>query len=150
MSFQLGSRFTYNSDGSLIAGVPRSNDSVVEVWNTETFDVVTTLSGHTSWIAAISWATNTTLATVSDDETTRIWDAQTGQQLDVLDTGYTSTPDFSPDGSLFAAAAIDQVNVIREVIGGDVLAALGSTTTPIADAGPIRLSPTAVTMALSG
>jgi WD40 repeat protein len=51
----------------------------------------------------------TTLATASDDHTTRLWNARTGQLIATL-AGHTSgvrALAFSPDGTILATASLD-------------------------------------------
>ncbi len=47
--------------------------------------LVRTLRGHTGWIGRISWSPDgRMLASPSEDNTIRVWDAETGQCLRVL------------------------------------------------------------------
>jgi WD40 repeat protein len=119
--------YQYNSSGSLVAGIQGADDKLVEIWNTINFDPVTTLIGHSDWMGAISWMNDTTVATVSGDETTRFWNAQTGQQLALFETGVTSPPSFNPDKTLFVASAHDEHSYVRSVATGEIVATLTET-----------------------
>jgi WD40 repeat protein/transcriptional regulator with XRE-family HTH domain len=70
------------------------------------------LVGHTAAVEAIAFSPDgKRLATASDDSTTKIWDAQTGQELMTL-TGHTGGVfgvAFSPDGTRLATAGGDGV-----------------------------------------
>ena len=54
------------------------------------------------------------LATASDDQTVRLWDAETGQEMLTLNVGlggadnWVSTVAFSPDGQRLAAGGADR------------------------------------------
>jgi WD40 repeat protein len=59
------------------------------------------IHGHTSQIMGASWSPNgKRLASGSSDDTTRIWDAQTGAELLTLPTpgDWGTIPNWSPDG----------------------------------------------------
>jgi WD40 repeat protein len=122
-------RYQYNPSGSLIAGGQSADVTVVEVLDTDTFEVVTTLVGHSDWVFKISWINDNTIATVSWDETTRFWNAETGQQLVSFQTGLTTAPTFSPDDTLFVATSIDENTYVRDVATGAVVAILDGSDT---------------------
>ncbi len=69
-----------------------------------------TLTGHTATIWELAHSPDgTLLATASDDQTARLWDAATGAHIRTL-TGHTSgvgAVAFSPDGTLLATASYD-------------------------------------------
>jgi WD40 repeat protein len=56
---------------------------VEQKWNA----VLQTLEGHSNYVNAVAFSPdNTTLASVSNDETVKLWDARSGAVLQTLDT----------------------------------------------------------------
>src|SRR5262249_15374532 len=69
------------------------------------------LTGHTGPVTAVAFSPDgTTLATISLDNTARLWNARTGRPIATL-TGHTGTVTavaFSPDGTTLATASDDR------------------------------------------
>jgi WD40 repeat protein len=84
------------------------------------------------WEAAFS-PDGTLLATASRDGTARIWDATTGEALQIL-TGHTSTIfdlAFSPDGARLATAGYDAEVRVWDVTSGQELLVLSGHTSGV-------------------
>jgi len=59
------------------------------------------LEGHTDWVNSVAFSPDgQLLASVSDDQTVRLWNPATGEQLQKLEghTDWVSSVTFSPDG----------------------------------------------------
>ena len=83
-------------------------EGVGRIWSVEG-QVLQELAGHTKPITDIAFSSDgQRLATASDDNTTRIWDAVTGESLLTLveDREVTSVA-FSPDGRFVLTASLD-------------------------------------------
>jgi ribosome assembly protein 4 len=62
--------------------VSGSGDNTARIWDTDTGTGVFTLTGHTSWVLAVSWSPDDSkIATGSMDNTVRIWNPATGKPL---------------------------------------------------------------------
>ena len=61
----------------------------MRLWDTNTGNLLHTLTGHTNWVNSITFSPDgNTLATGSYDDTARLWDVNTGDSLHRL-TGHT-------------------------------------------------------------
>lgn len=67
------------------------------IWSSE----LQKLEGHTNEVNAVAFSPDgSLLVSASDDETVRVWDASTGQEVQNLKvTGYINKLSFTPDGS---------------------------------------------------
>jgi len=69
---------TWSVDGKVASG---SGDKTIKIWNTNTGQCVSTLTGHSSAVRAVSWSPDgSMLASGSDDYTIKLWDTQKGKQ----------------------------------------------------------------------
>ena len=69
------------------------------------------MKGHTDWVNAVAFSHDgSLLASASSDQTVRLWDPRTGQEVQVLKdhTGGVNAVAFSQDGSLLASASDDE------------------------------------------
>ena len=89
-------------------------EGVLDVWDVETGERLTTLSGHTGLVADVTFSGDgSKMATASDDGTARVWDPATGSPLQVLrghDTAVNSVA-FSRDGTKLVS--VDQSGLAR-------------------------------------
>ncbi len=81
----------------------------------------TNLAGHKDKITALDYSPNGELVvTVSPDQTARIWDAATGQELRALGTGRDIGPvkmaRFSPDGKHIITASANSTSQVGKVV----------------------------------
>src|SRR5262249_23583109 len=69
-----------------------------------------TLRGHTSWVTSVAFSPDgKRLASGAHDNTVKVWDAATGQEILSLNghTGRVTSVAFSPDGKRLASVATD-------------------------------------------
>jgi WD40 repeat protein len=80
----------------------------VWLYELNTLDLIGLLEGHTSTVNSVAWSPDgRTLASGSWDETVRLWDASSGEQMAML-VGHGEGPvhsvAWSPDGRMLASA----------------------------------------------
>ena len=75
----LATAFSPSSSSRLVTG---SGDSTARIFDCDTGTPVHTLKGHTSWVLVVSWSPDdSTIATGSMDNTVRLWNPKTGEEL---------------------------------------------------------------------
>jgi WD40 repeat protein len=97
----------YSPDGALL--VSGGDDSIISVWDANTFGRKFHLEGHTGKITSLS-VSGMILASASEDQTVRLWDLSSGTEIKRL-SGAKKSLDcvaLSPDGTLVAAGGIDE------------------------------------------
>ncbi len=96
----------FSPDGTLLAA--GLNDHSITFWNAQTWNVVRTLHGHTSWVRSLAFSPDgKLLASASEDETIRLWCIGQGRNVATLSCvprGVTAVA-FSSDGTTVASAS---------------------------------------------
>jgi WD40 repeat protein len=94
-------RIAWAADGKRLAAA--SKDHKIQIWNTESGDLVSVLEGHTDTILDIAWAPNlTSLASVSSDETIKLWNTNTWEMCTEIKKEKCNSIAWSPDGKTLA------------------------------------------------
>jgi Flp pilus assembly protein TadD len=90
----------------------------VRVWDADTGKELFTLNGHTGVVFGVSFSPDgRRLASTGNDQTVRIWETTTGQELLRLDKGHTgpvSEASFRPGGRRLASGSSDHKVLVWE------------------------------------
>jgi WD40 repeat protein len=114
---------SWSNDGSQIATVV---NNTVEIRDSRTNEVVSTLLGHTGFIYYVAWNfNNSMIATASDDRTVKVWSSSDGTLLQTLighDSIVTHVWWSSDDLRLISASFDDNPNLfVWDVTSGKIL-----------------------------
>jgi WD40 repeat protein len=100
---------SFSPDGTKI--ITTSFDGAARIWETQTWTLLHTLTGHTHAVLSASFSPDgTKIVTASTDRTARIWNVETGEALHTL-VGHTATvrtATFSPDGHQIVTSSNDR------------------------------------------
>jgi WD40 repeat protein len=99
----------WNPEGTRLAGA--GWDQSVWIWDVESSQVVHKLVGHSGMVTSVSWSrAGDRLASVSPiDQSVRLWNTSTGDELMVLPAASASSVAFSPDGNRLAVSSTDGI-----------------------------------------
>jgi WD40 repeat protein len=107
-------RVAFSPDGGLLAG--GSEDGTVAVWDRGTMRELAARKGHRRVVSAVAFHPDGRLLTGSLDETVKVWEARTGQELFALEQGNVVYGlAVSSDGKLLAVARGDYTVVIWDL-----------------------------------
>lgn len=142
-------RFVFSPDSQYLIGVTDPNAIDATILNTSTDEIAGVLADGTYRILTVAWNKHN-IVTVSLDGVTRLWDSSTFEAIVVFQTGVTSKPSFSPDGSAFVASANDYETIlVRNSETGRIIASLdpidvdppAPTSTPVSASAQITPIP---------
>ncbi len=106
-------------DGKLLAS--GSEDKTIRLWNLETFQVISTLTGHARSVKSVAFSPDgTILATGSDDQSVKLWDLDQGEEICTF-SGHShavKSVAFSPDGKVLASGSWDKTIKLWDIQTG--------------------------------
>ncbi|MBD2358865.1 TIR domain-containing protein [Tolypothrix sp. FACHB-123] len=95
-------QIAWSADGKKLASA--SKDHTIQLWNTETGELMSVLEGHTDTIFGIAWSPDgEILASVSADETIKIWNTKTGNLRSAIENENSNAIAWNPSGKIFAS-----------------------------------------------
>jgi WD40 repeat protein len=78
----------FSPDGKrLLSG---SQDMTLKVWDVVEATCTKTLEGHKNWVNVVACRNDNQAASASDDLTVRLWDLQTGKEIDQIDLAHST------------------------------------------------------------
>ncbi|KAH0562255.1 hypothetical protein GP486_003051, partial [Trichoglossum hirsutum] len=98
----------FSHDGKRLASTSR--DSTIIIYDTETFEVVRTLSEHSGWVAYVAWSPDCSkLISCSHDKKAKLWDMHSGDCITIdHHTEPVSSCSWAPDGLTFVTGSMDK------------------------------------------
>jgi WD40 repeat protein len=108
-------------DGTRLAAVGPGNTAKVYDLEKEGRELLT-LEGHAAPLLEVSFSPDgKSISTTSQDNSVKLWDAETGQELSTFSghTSITSRVVFSPDGTRLATSSFDRTVKVWDIETGD-------------------------------
>ena len=106
-------------DGKILAS--GSEDKTIRLWDLETFQIISTLTGHAQGVKSVAFSPDgTILATGSDDQTVKLWDWNQGKEIGTF-SGHThavKSVAFSPEGKVLASGSWDKTIKLWDIQTG--------------------------------
>ena len=115
-----GNGVAFSPDGNLLAvgggdtdgHSYGSDEAELGLFDVTTGELVIQLEGHKAIIRSLAFnAAGDVLASASEDNSVRLWEVETGQQLAILAVSGVTSVAFSPDGTLLAIASEDGLGI---------------------------------------
>ena len=114
-----------------------SFDRTVKIWNNSTssnWPLITTYSQHSSWVRAMEWLDNDTLASGSEDGTIKLWSPTTGQTKRTIQTNQyvESLKLLNTNIHLAAGLGFGDINIYN-INDGNLVSSLKGHTSDVED-----------------
>lgn len=119
----------FSSNGrSFIAGDLKG--CVVQCWDVETGEVLTTFKGHMGAIRSVAFSNDGKCLSGSEDETACVWDSTTGKLITTFKghSGTISSVAFSPDGGMCLTGSYDKTACVWDSTTGKLITTLKGHT----------------------
>lgn len=110
----------FSGDGKRLAMTDGGwqGDGAVRQWDVGTGKEILLFVGHQNHVTQLAFSPDgKMLASVSPDQTARLWDPATGKQLRVLQINNLTAVAFSPDGKVLACAGPDSTSLWNPAAG---------------------------------
>ncbi len=121
----LGVAYSPNGDRVVSAGGDEGGRKYLKVWNVKDRSLFKSLDGHTSYVVAAAWSSNARhIATGGGDKSIRIWDANTGEQIQMYAKAHASDVEaiaFVPGTTRFVSVSEDGTMKVWDIQGGELL-----------------------------
>lgn len=112
-----------------------SSDSTIRVFNFETGEFITELSGHTMGISDIAFSpiNADVIASCSDDMTIRLWSIEAKKCIKILKkhTYHVTTIKFTSKGNILISGSADETITIWDLSSGKTLKTLAAHADPV-------------------
>jgi WD40 repeat protein len=121
----------WSPDGTRFATV--SGDGSAIIWDKQTGEILATLIGHSAWdpvsttqagVQELTWSPDGSLVATAGgkDNTARVWDAGTGEELLLFDlhADWIWSIDWSPDGASVVTSSKDGTAMVWDAVTGEV------------------------------
>jgi WD40 repeat protein len=126
------SHVTFSPDGAWMASA--GHNSLIDIWDVETWQVVQTLEGHTDRVFGLAFSPDGALLASGSgmgpsdvsDYVVKVWDISSGNEVHTLEghSGDIHAVAFSPDGTLVASASTDYTVRLWDVQSGELIRTL--------------------------